>query len=59
MANDDEPKPVTTEDQFHRRYWTYTNRPYGGCGCLWLLLIVVTIYFIVSLLYSPFRFGYW
>lgn len=56
---EEKPGVVETEDQFHRRYWNYTNRPYGGCGCLWLLLTAFLIYMLVSFLYAPFRFGYW
>ncbi|HRW05470.1 MAG TPA: hypothetical protein P5121_10265 [Caldilineaceae bacterium] len=36
-------------DPWHRRYWGYSNRPYSGCGCLYLILIFLLIWWVVSL----------
>ena len=33
----------------YRRYWTSYNRPYGGCGCLYTLFLVLLLWWIVSL----------
>ncbi|MGH9582348.1 MAG: hypothetical protein ACRD4O_05385 [Bryobacteraceae bacterium] len=41
-------EPLTTRQGFHRRYWTYTNRPYTGCGCLWVIIVLLIIWWIIS-----------
>lgn len=46
-------------DPWHRRYWGYYNRPYPGCGCLWLIVVIVIIWWICALLWTPARFGWW
>jgi hypothetical protein len=47
-------------DPWHRRYWTYYNRPYPGCGCLWTILVIIIIWWIIAALaYPPARFGWW
>jgi len=35
-------------DPWHRRYWNTYNRPYGGCGCLYTLLLILAIWWILS-----------
>jgi hypothetical protein len=37
-----------SRDPWHRRYWGYYNRPYSGCGCLYLILFCLLIWWIVS-----------
>lgn len=43
----------------YRRYWEYYNRPLAGCGCLYSLFALVLIWFVLSWLFTPLRFGYW
>ena len=31
------------------RYWGYARRPYSGCGCLYSLLMLIVIWFLLSL----------
>jgi hypothetical protein len=51
------PPPV---DPWHRRYWGYTNQPYPGCGCLWIVLVLIIIWWIIAAFaYPPARFGWW
>jgi hypothetical protein len=38
---------------FYRRYWTTYNRPYSGCGCLWLIIVFFFIYWILSWIWFP------
>jgi hypothetical protein len=40
--------PRGPADPWHRRYWGYYNRPYGGCGCLYAIFLVLLVYFIMS-----------
>lgn len=35
---------------WYRRYWGYSNRPYGGCGCLWALLVFLLIWWLLAFL---------
>ncbi len=35
-------------DPWHRRYWNTYNRPYGGCGCLYSILIILVLWWILS-----------
>ncbi len=44
---------------WHRRYWGYYNRPYSGCGCLWTILIIVIIWWLIALFWGPARFYWW
>ena len=44
------PGPVPPPDPWHRRYWGYYNRPYGGCGCLYTVLVVLLLWWLLSLL---------
>lgn len=37
----------------YRRYWGYYNRPYSGCGCLWLLIMILLVWWLLSLIYPP------
>lgn len=46
-------------DPWHRRYWGYYNRPYPGCGCLWLIIILAIIWWLIAWSWTPARFGYW
>lgn len=48
--------PVPPPAPWYRRYWGYYNRPYTGCGCLYTLLIVVLLWFILSLFIPPLAF---
>jgi len=32
----------------YRRYWGYYNRPYAGCGCLWTIIIILIIWWIIA-----------
>ena len=41
---------MTPNDRWHRRAWNYGNRPYRGCGCLWMLLAGLLLSFVVSAL---------
>ncbi len=47
------PPPV---DPWYRRYWGYYNRPFAGCGCLWTILMVLLIWWLLSLLFAPLAF---
>jgi hypothetical protein len=40
--------PVTPPRRGYRRYWDTYNRPYSGCGCLWIIIIVAFILWIIS-----------
>jgi hypothetical protein len=43
-----------------QRSWGYANRPFPGCGCLWLVLVVVIIWWVIAaFVYPPARFGWW
>jgi len=42
--------PIPPNEPLPRRYWTYSNRPFNGCGCLWPLLLGIALSVIVSLL---------
>ncbi|MBA3632896.1 MAG: hypothetical protein H0W58_08840 [Acidobacteria bacterium] len=55
----DEREVIPPVEPYHRRYWGYANRPYNGCGCLWMLVTFFIIYMLVSLIFAPLRFGYW
>jgi len=47
-------------DPWHRRYWGYYNRPFPGCGCLWVIIICIIIWWIIAAFaYQPARFGWW
>ncbi len=36
-------------DPWHRRYWRTYNRPYSGCGCLYTLILLLLIWWLLSL----------
>ena len=38
-------------DPWHQRYWGYYNRPYGGCGCLYTLVMFVFLWWLLSLFF--------
>ena len=40
---------VPPPNPWYRRYYGYYRRPYSGCGCLYSLLVVVLIWFLLSL----------
>ncbi|MCC6167780.1 MAG: hypothetical protein IT329_11175 [Caldilineaceae bacterium] len=46
----DEPPNRSPErpDSWYRRGWVYSNRPYGGCGCLYTLVVVFLILIVLS-----------
>jgi high-affinity Fe2+/Pb2+ permease len=45
---------------WYRRYWGYSNRPYTGCGCLWLILVIIIVWWIIAaFFYTPARFNWW
>lgn len=41
--------PPPGEDPWHRRYWRYYNRPRSGCGCLYVLVVFLLLWFLCSL----------
>lgn len=52
--------PGGPPDPWHRRYWGYWDRPYGGCGCLWAIIVIIIIWWIIAAFaYQPARFGWW
>jgi hypothetical protein len=53
------PPPYPPDARWHRRYWRYANRPRAGCGCLYLLLIVLVLWWLISWLYPPLGWRYW
>lgn len=34
----------------YRRYWRYYNRPYPGFGCLYMLILFLLLWFLLSLI---------
>lgn len=38
-------------------YWGYWDRPYSGCGCLWIIFIVIIVWWFIALAWEPARFG--
>lgn len=47
-------------DPWHRRYWRYYNRPFPGCGCLFTIIVILIIWWIIAAFaYTPARFGWW
>ncbi|HEX7359046.1 MAG TPA: hypothetical protein VF283_01005 [Bryobacteraceae bacterium] len=56
--NDPLNEPLTPRPRGHRRYWGYYNRPYPGCGCLWILIILFIIWWIASWGYGGGRGGW-
>ncbi|MCC6175063.1 MAG: hypothetical protein IT305_07150 [Chloroflexi bacterium] len=50
---------VPPPDPWHRRYYGYTNRPFSGCGCLYLLILLVLIWLFFSWLFAvPWAYRY-
>ncbi len=49
---------VPPRDPRYRRYWGYYNRPVSGCGCLYTLLLIVVVWWLVSLLFPAFAIWY-
>lgn len=49
------PPAGTRPPSGYERYRGYYNRPYPGCGCLITLLILLMLWWLVSLLYPPVR----
>lgn len=43
---------------WYGRYWGYYNRPRAGCGCLYTLLLILLLYWLFSLLFTPLAFWY-
>ncbi len=54
----DEPPDRTPErpDSWYQRSWAYSNRPYGGCGCFYALVIAFLIYIVLSYFIPPLAF---
>lgn len=44
------PPPPDDPYPWYRRYWGYYNQPYGGCGCLYTLLILAPLWWLLALL---------
>ena len=38
--------PIPQRRPFYHRHWTTYNRPYSGCGCLWIVLVILFIWWI-------------
>jgi hypothetical protein len=57
------PDPVPPGDPYgpgYRRYWGYYNRPFGGCGCLYSLLVLLLVLWLLSLFFPGLAFwGTW
>ncbi|MBA2277718.1 MAG: hypothetical protein H0W06_08115 [Chloroflexia bacterium] len=34
---------------WHRRFWGFTDRPYGGFGCLFIVVMLVVLALVLSL----------
>lgn len=43
------PPPPNDPYPWYRRYWGYYNRPYG-CGCLYTLLVLALLWWLLALL---------
>ncbi|MBW3632430.1 MAG: hypothetical protein KY456_05300 [Chloroflexi bacterium] len=39
-------------DPWHRRYWGYYNRPFAGAGCLWTILMIILIWWVLSFFFE-------
>ena len=50
------PPAYPPEGPWYRRRWAYVNRPYGGCGCLYAIAVVLAIWLILSLFVDLLRF---
>lgn len=40
-----------SRDPWYRSQWGRYNRPYGGCGCLYTLLILLLVWMLCGLLF--------
>ncbi len=47
---------VPPREPGYRRYYGYYNRPFGGCGCLYSILLFLLIYWLLSLILTPLAF---
>ncbi len=45
-------------DPYYRRYWARSNRPYTGCGCLYPLLMLILVWWLLSFFFTPLAFWY-
>lgn len=45
-------------DPYYRRYWTRYNRPYTGCGCLYSVLMLILLWWLLSLFIPAFAFWF-
>ncbi len=43
--------PEEPRDPRYRRYWRYYNRPYRGFGFLWTALLLLLIWWVISMLF--------
>ncbi|MEZ4869174.1 MAG: hypothetical protein R3C14_48075 [Caldilineaceae bacterium] len=41
---------------WYRRYWEYSNRPFSGCGCLYAVVLLLILWWILSLFIPGFTF---
>jgi len=46
-------------DPWHRRYWRYYNRPRPGCGCLYLVALVLVVWWLLTFFFPPLGWRYW
>jgi hypothetical protein len=54
--------PGGPPDPWYRGYWGwgYYNRPYSGCSCLWVILVIVIVWWLIAWFWYPSaRFGLW
>lgn len=52
------PNDPIDQRAWHRRYWDTYNRPYPGCGCLWAIVVVLFIWWILSWAFG-WGWGWW
>ena len=46
-------EPVPPRSPWYGRYWGYYNRPYTGCGCLYSLLLIILLWWILAWFFPP------
>lgn len=45
-------EPLDVPPPRYRRYWSAYDRPYSGCGCLWSIIVIVFIWWILSWIFG-------
>ncbi|HYE64762.1 MAG TPA: hypothetical protein VD966_04210 [Pyrinomonadaceae bacterium] len=45
------PENVPPRESRRRRYWSYYQRPYTGCGWLYTLFVILLFWWLLSLLF--------